>query len=101
MLLFDFANHSASDRHTLFCDNYGVTVTTRRFTALASSHWFQQNGGECSQGNFSEVQEFPSLFLATEDQKRVRFHGPFNPFGFEEFLTSQLGPVPSQKISEL
>jgi hypothetical protein len=47
------------------------------------------------------TQELPSLFLVTEDQKRVRFHGPFNPFGFEDFLTSHLGPVHSQPIAEL
>jgi hypothetical protein len=45
--------------------------------------------------SFGAAQEFPSLFLVTEDKKHVRFHGPFNPFGFEDFLTSQLGPAPA------
>jgi hypothetical protein len=49
----------------------------------------------------SVTQELPSLFLVTEDQKRVRFHGPFNPFGFEEFLTAHVGPLPVQETSEL
>ena len=49
----------------------------------------------------SASQEFPSLFLVTKDNKRVRFNGPFNPFGFEDFLTSQLGPAPSQSSAEL
>jgi hypothetical protein len=41
------------------------------------------------------------VFLVTEDNRRVRFTGPFNPFGFEDFLTSQLGPAPAQASNEL
>ena len=89
---FDDDDCSASEGHTLFCDNYGVAVTNR----IAA---FFSHTRACR--SLKRTQELPSIFLVTEDQKRVRFHGPFNPFGFDEFLTSHLGPAPSQEKSEL